>query len=300
MDPSPIVVILIALIAADVVPKEATSPASIVRQLIESVGRSDAPAASAEHPPEVVRWVKANGEAIHGASPSPFKKLPYGACTRKDGRLYLHVFDWPANGLLTVPVLNKPKKAYLLVDKSGALETTADKLGLVQIKIPAAAPDKIATVVVLEIEGELQTVGGGKTIRPGADRSLTLLAIDAEVIAKRAKLERKGENPHNIGYWTDVNDIVRWDVAVDKPGRYQVELEYSAAPNSAGSEYAVEVLDQSIKSKIEATKSFVDFKTITLGTIEIKRSGTGNVTVRPITKPGVAVMDLRRIILRPL
>ena len=292
--------LLIALTAAYSAPEDAKSPDSMVRQLVDSVGQGDTQADSARHPPEVARWLKANAEAIQGAGPSPFKRLPYGACTRKDGKLYLHVFDWPANGLLTVPVLNKPKKAYLLADKTAALETTADKLCLVQIKVPPESPDKIATVVVLEIDGELQTVGGGKTVRPTADGSITLLAVDAEVIAKRAKLERKGENPHNIGYWTDVNDVVQWEVALDKPGRYQVELEYSAAPNSAGSEYAVEILDQSIKSKIEATESFLDFKTITLGTIEIKEPGAGKVTVRPATKPGVAVMDLRKIVLRPL
>ena len=139
----------------------------------------------------------------------------------------------------------------------------------------------------------------GKTPEDALE-ALAACALRYAKVAKRAKLERKGENPHNIGYWTDVNDFVQWDVALDKPGRYEIELEYSAAPNSAGSEFAVEVLDQSIKSKIEATKSFLDFKTITLGTIDIKDPGTGKVAVRPATKPGVAVMDLRKIVLRPL
>jgi alpha-L-fucosidase len=286
-------------LAADERPEDTADPSSIIRGLIDAAGKGDALGTSAGRSAEVERWVKVNGESIDAVTASPFKKLPYGTCTQKPGKLYLHVFDWPRNGVLIVPVLNKPKKAYLLADKSAMLETSADKVGLVQVKVPREAPDKIASVVVLEIDGEPEVVGGGRTIRPAADGTLTLLAIDAEVIAKRAKLERKGENPHNIGYWTDVNDFVRWDVALDKPGRYEVELEYSAAPNSGGSEFAVDVLGQAIKGKVEPTASFVDFKRITLGTIEVEKAGAGIVVVRPLTKPGVAVMDLRKIVLRP-
>ena len=50
------------------------------------------------------RWMRANGESIYGTVPSPFAEpFAWGRCTAKpltDGetRLYLHVFDWPADG----------------------------------------------------------------------------------------------------------------------------------------------------------------------------------------------------------
>jgi alpha-L-fucosidase len=54
---------------------------------------------------------------------SPFnRQLPWGRCTRKTkGRvttLYFHVFNWPANGQLTVPGLKTaPGKCRLLTSR---------------------------------------------------------------------------------------------------------------------------------------------------------------------------------------
>jgi len=80
------------------------------------------PTAEGVFPPESVErlkaigaWTAANGESIYATQASPFKALPWGRCTRKaiagGARLYLHVFDWPADGKLIVPGLsNKPRR----------------------------------------------------------------------------------------------------------------------------------------------------------------------------------------------
>jgi hypothetical protein len=168
-----------------------------------------------------------------------------------------------------------------------------------QIKVPPKGSHPVATVIVVEVAGQPDVVATGKVIRPATDGTLTLSAIDAEVIARNARLEKKGDNPHNIGYWTDVHDHVQWSVRLNKPGQYDVHLEYSCDARSGGSEYAIEVLGAAVKGKIEPTSTWLDFKTITVGTVEVKQPGTGIVVVRPLTKPGVAVMDLRKVMLRP-
>lgn len=114
------------------------------------------PGPSVERLQEVGRWMKVNGEAIYATTASPFKRLPWGRCTKKlhDGAttLYLHVFDWPQDGKLTVPGLkNEVTKAYLLSDsRKQPLETTKNESNAV-VTVPRAAPDKIASVVVLEV-----------------------------------------------------------------------------------------------------------------------------------------------------
>lgn len=98
-------------------------------------------------------WLKTNGEAIYGTSGSPFPYLSWGRATRKGQTLYLHVFDWPKDGKLNIPFSNKIGKAYLLADAKTNLEILAGKDNST-IQLPAYAPDKIASVVVVEFAGE--------------------------------------------------------------------------------------------------------------------------------------------------
>jgi alpha-L-fucosidase len=100
-------------------------------------------------------WMKVNGEAIYGTTASPFKQqLSWGRCTQKGGRLYLSVFDWPTDGKLHLPLLNTKAKAWMLADPRHLLKCTNGTGGLM-IELPPAASDKIASVVVVEVAGDL-------------------------------------------------------------------------------------------------------------------------------------------------
>jgi alpha-L-fucosidase len=68
------------------------------------------PGPSVERMAETGQWMKVNGESIYGTTASPFKKLAFGKCTQKPGKLYLHVFQWPRDGKLLVPVANQVKR----------------------------------------------------------------------------------------------------------------------------------------------------------------------------------------------
>jgi len=255
------------------------------------------PQASVDRLAEIGKWMKVNGEAIYATKPSPFKKLAWGRCTQKPGKLYLHVFDWPTDGKLVVPVLNHVTKAYLLADPETALSTTA-AADSVTIAVPATAPDALASVVVAEIEGEPQVAVQDTAIAQQSDGTARLRAFDAELITKSAKLEGSGEQ--NIGFWTDVNDLVQWQLRVDKPGRYEVEVNYSCEPGSEGSEYVVVIGDRAVVGKVAATKSWKDYQVANLGTVELTNTGKVGVMVRALRKPALAVMNLRSVALKPV
>jgi alpha-L-fucosidase len=102
---------------------------------------------------EMGDWLKINGEAIYATSSSPFPYLPWGRATRKGQTLYLHVFDWPKDGKLSIPFSNKISKAYLLADAKTNLKITAGTNKSI-LQLPAYAPDKIASVVAVEFSGE--------------------------------------------------------------------------------------------------------------------------------------------------
>lgn len=113
------------------------------------------PAPSVERLREIGAWMAVNGESIHGASACPFPKTPsWGRITSKPGKLFLHVFDWPKDGKLSVsmpPPVGKMPKAYLLADsRHKPLPISANPSGL-EIFLPPVAADAAASVVVLEI-----------------------------------------------------------------------------------------------------------------------------------------------------
>jgi alpha-L-fucosidase len=126
------------------------------------------PAASLERLKEIGDWMRVNREAIYDTEAGPFTRpLPWGRCTAKvEGdvtKLYLHVFDWPANGRLFVPQLKNPvQKAYLLADKSEHNLATENLKHGVLVNVPANAATPCSTTVVLEIAGPPDIEAGPK------------------------------------------------------------------------------------------------------------------------------------------
>lgn len=111
------------------------------------------PQPSVERLAKMGKWIRVNKESIYGTTASPFAYLSWGRCSRKGQKLYLHVFDYPSDGMLGVPMANKITKAYLLAVPSKTLKVTSENKRS-SITLPQQAPDEINTVVVVEFEGE--------------------------------------------------------------------------------------------------------------------------------------------------
>ena len=116
------------------------------------------------------KWLQVNGEAIYDSYAGPFTE-EHGAystiekdkkgnplwvpvwdwrATAKQGRVYISIFQWPG-AQFTLPALNvKVTKAYLLADPEQTALKVSENANGMRVTLPAAAPDPIASVLVLQ------------------------------------------------------------------------------------------------------------------------------------------------------
>jgi alpha-L-fucosidase len=178
------------------------SSADLIRKLADICSKGGnfllnvGPTGEGEFPPECIErlrevgaWLKVNGESIYGTRAGPFTTpLSWGCATRKGDRLYLHVFKWPVDGKLRVPLLNRSARASLLVDPSQPLGVSFDARSIM-IDVPSQALDAVNTVVVLDLDSAPQTLPpateGAKVTASAADANADAeFAIDGTA-AKR-------------------------------------------------------------------------------------------------------------------
>jgi len=151
------------------------SDETLIRNLIDIAGKGgnyllnvgpkgdgSIPAESIKSMQAIGAWMKVNGAAIYGTTASPFASLDWGRCTRKGTILYLHIFNWPHDGTLLVPLRNQVSGARLLADPSDPLAVSVSSDG-VRIRLPARAPDAMATVLALQITGEPQVIAASSS-----------------------------------------------------------------------------------------------------------------------------------------
>jgi len=120
----------------------------------------------------VGRWLQTNGEAVYGASPTPFgdelgepsakgfkdvrgDQLIYQQIqwrvTTKPGKLYITFFDEPRAPFAIPAMKNRITKAYRLADKAAVDMKTEN--GRTYLTLERPIFDPMATVVVVEFEG---------------------------------------------------------------------------------------------------------------------------------------------------
>jgi len=118
--------------------------------------QGEIPGPSVERLQQVGDWMKVNGDSIYGTTKSPLKAAPdWGRITQKGRLLYLHVFNWPADGKIVVAGLNGKISSAKLLATGEKLKTSVDAQG-VTVSVPATAPDKISSTIVLKFRGAPQ------------------------------------------------------------------------------------------------------------------------------------------------
>jgi len=128
------------------------------------------PQPSIERLQQIGEWMKINSEAIYGTQAGPFPYLPWGRTTLKGQKLYLHVVSWPKKGVLTLPLMNKALRSWTLASPNLGLDLKQNS-SLIEISVPATAPDSLLTVVVLEFEGNPKVLPSPSAGKQGTSSS---------------------------------------------------------------------------------------------------------------------------------
>ncbi len=253
---------------------------------------------------DIGKWTKVNGEAIYGTTSSPFRVLPWGRCTVKesaDGNsiLYLHVFNWPANGELLVPGLENQVTSAKLLATGAGLKGKKAVDGYV-LTVPTTALDDNSTVIKLEIKGKPKIAQYIQS--PEADGSFTLspLMADMHTAAGGKAVIVEGRNEANLGAWTDPSSFVSWEIKVAKPGIYAVEANVFTATDANA--ITVSSGDQSVKTAIKATGMTgrnMNYVKTSLGEIKITKAGVSSISITPIAE-GWKSINVRNITLKPV
>ena len=173
---------------------------------------------------EVGKWMKVNSEAVYGAKPSPFVyEFEWGAITTKPGKLYLHVIDWPKGEFVLNGLKSKVKTARLLTQPGAALKIaqTADankNIYSLRIQVPANAPDKDVSVIVLDIDGKPDVV---KTLQQQSNGTVVLSPMFAQEDAGRKfNIDPRGVTTR----WMTPEGKLTWNFDVAKGGAFDVVL----------------------------------------------------------------------------
>ncbi|MBT7300484.1 MAG: alpha-L-fucosidase, partial [Victivallales bacterium] len=220
------------------------TPQEILRRLIACVGRGGTymlnigPRGDGSVPERAQRalrgagdWIKRYPQVVYGTDASPWQHaLPWGDVTVKDTTLFLTIFDWPASGDLHLPGLKTPIRSAKLLNEGKPMPIPfAQESGWTTFDLPPRAPEKLASVIVLELDGNPEA---DPTWGLDPDMCTTILAEFATVAGTAAESQRWMEK---FGEWKHVNRVhqwtagatASWDVDVLVPGDYEVDLTYS-------------------------------------------------------------------------
>jgi alpha-L-fucosidase len=265
------------------------SPVEIIRRMVAIVskggnyllnvgptGEGVIPGPSVKILKSVGDWMNKNSESIYGTSPSPFPaEFPWGFCTRKGDLLYLHVFDWPGDGVLKLKGLNNQiRNAFMLTEKEGKLTVDRHEDGEYRISLPESPPDTINSVVVLQIAGVPDIAP--LVVQQKGSEPVALDFLTASTRGKAVKrFNRKGEEGQfHISKMEGPEDVIEWYVNITNPGVYEVSITYAAIPGWENCGYRISAGRESITSMVKSSTGWYEYKTENIGQIRISEKGT--------------------------
>jgi alpha-L-fucosidase len=264
-------------------------------------------------------WMKVNDEAIYATRPwkipgeGPVKihggSFSEGGVkalgerdfrfTTKDNVLYAAAMGWPDDNKLVVQTLAGPAAGIAGTITSvellghGNVSFLQTDNGL-EADLPADKPCDIA--YVLKIKGLDLAASNPQPLPISAaeDGSLTLAAEQATLTAG---LKLQGGGISNIGYWNSPADFISWNVTIDKPGQYGVDVKASSEASSSIT--ISDGLGATLVEAIANTQGWNTYQDFTAGILAFASAGVHTITVKPTDASTWQPVNIAQIVLKP-
>lgn len=240
------------------------------------------------------KWMDINETSIRSTVRTTLPVQPWGESTRKENTFYLHVFDWPTNGILEVGgFLGKVKKAWLLSDKKqSALSYQRSDEMTIQINVPQQAPDLSNSVVVVEVDNACNT---------DAHRLLSskinnmLRAFDGVALGGNFKYGDGKADRNGVSGWENEQQAITWSVYLPESGKFNVIAEYK--PSKQSNKFIVEVGKEMLSDTTNTlNQRFIKHE---LGIMNLPQ-GAQIIKIHADSIPNGDLMTLRALYFNPL
>ena len=245
------------------------------------------------------QWMKTNGEAIYGTRANTLTRVGWGRITTRPGLYYLHVFNWPQNNRLHVPLAvtagTHPRAWFLADSAHTALPLDISAKGIDINVSNKAFKDGNATVIVLGAEGQ-PLPAADQGIVAGKDGTYRLPAEEARLKGNRLALSMS-EEPY-INSWMGA-DSAEWTINAPAAGQYTVVLKYACTDQSAGSTIHISTPKTKLSGTVASTGGWESFKDWRPGTVLLSK-GTNILLIDGQSKPDLGVMNLKQVLLIPV
>jgi alpha-L-fucosidase len=272
-------------------------------------GKGRIPEQSARILRTVGQWVHEHEESIHGTDATPLGPLAWGECTARGNTLFLHVFQWPADGRVLLPglktkVLRAQLKQGTEIRQCEVRELPfSDSAGpCLEIALPASQPATLIPVISLELSGPAEASreqfvlnGCRQTLEAGVAK---LNACELESIDW---MEKFGDWKHAqcAGRWHGSESAATWAFRTVEPGSFYLDVEYSCPATDDYSEWRVRcgetdltfpLIDSGERPMREGFgHTLMRFRTYRVGVVDFPKAGLHELRFGPTGKAGGGV-----------
>ncbi len=245
-------------------------------------------------------WMAKNKESVINVTPSPLPRQQWGVITKKNNTLYLHVFNRPKGGILTVGGLTTDiKSLYLLSSKKRLNGYYSDVTGLhIPFDQMGAGADE---VIVVQLAHDIVMPKSNDLIYVDADIAENrLLSFYAKQHGDPMKFGDGKRDRYYVSGWKSNDQYLGWDINVLQSVQFNVSVRYVKDMENTGGDMVLKIGGREIGFSVDASSpKSGQGVSIPLGQIDLSE-GKQSVELRAKNIVGGETVKFLEVILIPL